>query len=664
MKTLFTCKGTATLLFLMVLACPGYAFPDLIAETDSIEIKQLYDAIRTYRTSKPDTARLLAYRALALSTKNGYDHERARSMNHLGVIHRNLGNYDSARVYYQGSMNISEQLSDTHGVARAMHNLGIIARRQTDLAAALTYTLESHRLFRSIGEDKYLTHSLNSIANILMAQEEFSRAIEYYREVLSVYSKADSKPGILRSRYNLGVAFFKENRSDSALHYFEAALPVGLELDNRSTTAAIYKNLGDLHQEKNESDIALRFFTRALDLQQELGDKNNRIYTHQSIGDLYSNKEQWERAYPYYAHALMLSKEVGAGNLILQSYLRLIEYHKQNDEFGPAVELLEAHKSLRDSLYDIAMQQKLQEAQLAFNMQLKEEQHLFLARENDLIQERIHEQKLAIAFRNASLLLLIILLVTALVLVVIYRRKNKDGLLLLKQAEALNRRRLTDLIKTRDQVRMDAFIRGKEKERKRIAGDLHDSISNRLVTAKLFADNLNRTSSDSNTIRISDLLEKACAEVREVAHHLSDDQSKTIGLLEGIEEILGLISDSGTMVTNVSVFGNPERLDLKTELIAFRAVQELINNVVRHAYASEITVNVTILNEELNVMVQDDGHGFSGSPEKGTGIRNLTSSIKTYDGTIYVDSTPGKGTTVNFTLPVNPVPSPIPELYE
>jgi signal transduction histidine kinase len=204
------------------------------------------------------------------------------------------------------------------------------------------------------------------------------------------------------------------------------------------------------------------------------------------------------------------------------------------------------------------------------------------------------------------------------------------------------------------------MIEGQEKERKRIAEDLHDDLGSVLTTLKLHFENfkVNKTkkkfSEEELIDKTEDLLDEAYTKVRSIAHAKNSGVIANQGLLLAIENMAEKVSSSKKLAIDVIDHGLENRLENSLELAIFRIVQELITNIIKHAEAKQATIHLTNHESTLNIMVEDDGKGFdvNNISKKGMGIHSIDKRIEHLDGTMTIESEINKGTTIILDIPI------------
>lgn len=202
-----------------------------------------------------------------------------------------------------------------------------------------------------------------------------------------------------------------------------------------------------------------------------------------------------------------------------------------------------------------------------------------------------------------------------------------------------------------------------EQTLKNISQEIHDNIGQALTLAKL---NLNTmpAANDEQQQKITttkELVSKAIVDLRDLSRSLNTDYILDMGLPKAVEYELGLISKAAAVTTNLHVNGEPFRPERQKELILFRIVQEVLNNIVKHAEAKNISAGIDYNDNNLELSITDDGKGFETEQvqqdaEAGTGLglRNMQSRAKLIGAVFSISSADGKGTTVKIRLPKTP----------
>jgi signal transduction histidine kinase len=228
--------------------------------------------------------------------------------------------------------------------------------------------------------------------------------------------------------------------------------------------------------------------------------------------------------------------------------------------------------------------------------------------------------------------------------------------LLATQQEQLQQRRISELEKDKQLVAVDSMLKGQEEERSRLAKDLHDGLGGLLSGVKFslsnMKDNLIITPDNMAVFERSlDMLDTSIKELRRVAHNMMPELLTKFGLDEALKEYVNGINATGLFTLKYQSVGMDTRIEKTTEIIIYRIVQELLNNIMKHATATEVMVQLVKEANRLSIMVEDNGKGFDTvklKDNKGAGLTSIQSRVNYLKGRLDINSEEGKGTLVNI----------------
>jgi signal transduction histidine kinase len=197
-------------------------------------------------------------------------------------------------------------------------------------------------------------------------------------------------------------------------------------------------------------------------------------------------------------------------------------------------------------------------------------------------------------------------------------------------------------------VLLNASIRLQEEERQRIAADLHDDAGPLLATARLYL-NENLVNQDKATqlqsiYQARQILDDTIQLVRNISHSLMPPTLKNFGLESAINDLFQKISGAGTINASSRFHDYKERIKQDKELIIFRIVQELVNNILKHSNSSFIHLTQNMHNSYFVLRIHHDGRGIVQADfEKlnksniGLGLKNISSRLKVAQGNIFFE---------------------------
>ena len=213
------------------------------------------------------------------------------------------------------------------------------------------------------------------------------------------------------------------------------------------------------------------------------------------------------------------------------------------------------------------------------------------------------------------------------------------------------------------QKMIEAVIQTEERERKRIAADLHDGLGPLLSAAKLYfqayIDAKEVSGKNDIESKLKSIMDNAIADLSRISHNISPHILENYGLIIALENFLSeiRISDNIRFDCNFEKFN---RFDLKKELTIYRTISELINNTIKHGQAKLIRITISISNDMLNLVYEDNGIGFSVDEKirskQGMGLKNIESRIHSLEGTVLFDSRQSKGMKAIIKVPYKEIP--------
>lgn len=213
--------------------------------------------------------------------------------------------------------------------------------------------------------------------------------------------------------------------------------------------------------------------------------------------------------------------------------------------------------------------------------------------------------------------------------------------------------RLQHMEQEQQKLLLNASIRMQEEERQRIAADLHDDAGPLLATARLYLNenlvNQDKVTQMQSIFQARQILDDTIQLVRNISHSLMPPTLKNFGLESAINDLFQKISGSGSVNASSRFHDYSERLKADKELIVFRIVQELINNILKHSNSSFIHLTQNMHNGNFVIRIHHDGRGIVQADfEKlnksniGLGLKNISSRLKVAHGRIFFEKDPSQ----------------------
>ena len=222
----------------------------------------------------------------------------------------------------------------------------------------------------------------------------------------------------------------------------------------------------------------------------------------------------------------------------------------------------------------------------------------------------------------------------------------------------------TDITETKEIERkvLKAMLQGQEKERQRLAKEIHDGIGPLMSTLKLNIDAIKRefdVESEPTMQKfenIEQLVKDIASDIRGISHSLMPSALKDFGLVSTIEQLCHRINATKNLKVEFIFSGIKQRLNQGVELSLYRITQELINNAIKYAQAKTIVIQIIKHQQQITLTVEDDGVGFDKDQmtsflQTGIGLQNIQTRVQLLKGIFTLDTYPGKGVIALIEIP-------------
>lgn len=669
------------------------------ASVDTIKIEALNELAWELRKIDSKKAKEYAEQAYVLSDSLNMVKMKVTSLSRLGTVAIYLKEYEEAENIYLNLLQIEKNTNHIYGVGRANNQLGRVYKIQGKLVKSIEYRLESLKAFEQIKDSAQIALVANNIGNSYSELNKFDLAIKHLIKSITIdkqmgninsvnktlsnlgslhnemedYSKAlqylnKSEENLRKTNdiywlskvyVDLGITHMGLENFDMSLDYLNKALEIKTEMGS-DNDAGIYNNFGALYAKKGDLNTALTYYQKSISVQPS-STGYNFLDANVNIAEIFYKKKQYNEAIKYYESALKLTDDYQKAAVKLKIYNDLSICYaslKQNDKaLKYKNDYVKLDKDIR------ASQIKAIQFEAAYNEQQKEIELLQTTQE--LTKTKLENLETENTLKQTQILALSIGLLITLVLFFLIFKAVK----LKAKAKLAEKNRLIDLknvqeLLDKQEIRFNqARLDGQEKERSRIAKDLHDRLGSMLSMVKIHYKFVEeqieklKTTNKKQYEKANTLLDEACEEVRKIANDINSGVLAKFGLVAALEDLSNTLNENGKLTVEFNTHNFDDRLSSDIEITIYRIIQELVNNILKHANAKEISIQLLQSDKLLNIMVVDDGIGFIYEPLnlKGMGLKNVQSRVESLKGDLYVDSTPNNGTTITIDIPVKEI---------
>lgn len=490
---------------------------------------------------------------------------------------------------------------------------GRIFEQQNQPDKAAEYYNRSLQKAMSTGKPWLKKAPMLGVANILVMQGKLPEARRMYQDVIDADRKEGGTEPTMDGLNGLGNIAVKEKDYPAAVSFYKAAL---------------------------DTSVNRNFIIAADGFAAKTG------YAHFLNG-------QYDSASRYLMLALRAARESGDLKVLQEVYTRLAEMEIKKGNYGQAVDYQEQIRTISDSLYNMNRVRVINNIEILYQTEKKEKSILALQAVNA-------QKEVAIVKRNRILLTGSIAMTALVLLLSLYLRNAKHRRRLAENEKKIQAQQIDFLKEQQQVVSLQSMVNGQETERTRIAKDLHDGLGGLFSTVKMYFSTLQHEQEGlkANALfsKSYELIDTASEEVRRIAHNMMPEVLMKLGLVHALQDMCHNISAGKLLLVKFQSYGMEKRMNASTEIMLYRIVQELLNNIIKHAHASEAIVQFNREGTSLHVTVEDNGRGFNlqeAVDKKHAGLEAIKSRVNYLNGNISIDSQKQVGTTVTMEFLIN-----------
>lgn len=601
------------------------------AKSDTGKVNLYIKAFGLAKNSEPEKADGFAKQAMELADKLSFRNGQMNIYRDYGSFLDIQGRYDESQKMLDKGMAIARKLNDRNRMGGFAIAMGILEYDKGNFTEAHKLILQSLKYREEANDIKGIADSyvwLGVIHEKGMKKNE--EALKYYKSALETYRKAGMEDRMSYAYNNIGNVYFNINKLDSSLHYYLLSLEIKKKVGDAFSLGTAYNNIANVYVDLKNYPTALKYYDTAL-IYKEQSEDYSGIATHYiNVGLVYSHMKDYKGAEATILKGLELSKKNNFPEIILPAYEALAQISAAGGDYRKAYEYHAEFAKRKDSAYNKDVAQQMADMQTRYETEKK-----------DL---EISKKDLELNKKKVQLGILIGSLIVLVVLGYLFYNRYK-----LKKQQEMD----AEIIRQRE-LRTKAIIEAEEKERIRIARELHDGVGQQISAVKLnmnaFADKVKEGEENKEQYAaMMDMVDDAVKEVRSVSHNMMPNALIRFGLAKAVREFIDKIAATGSLKVNLQIIGLTDRLESTTETVLYRVLQETVNNIIKHAQASQVGIQLIKDEDNLTMMIEDNGKGFDTkkiSEFGGIGLKNIISRVEYLNGTVDFDSFPGKGTTV------------------
>ncbi len=600
------------------------------AYADKQMIQKLTQSADSTAGYQPDNAQSLYQEALTYSKKHNDVKSMSRILIRMGNVYTIKGMYDSALLCYTQCRELTAGQSSADSISMIQqlnNNLASIHLRLNNYEEALRLLMPIAKWAEGSNSYDLLPNIYANIGVALMNSDEDGKALLYFDKGIKAAQKTTQAQKLLIPIYvNQCQTLLNMGNIKQGKEICEKTLILLKQNPNPEIEVQAKYLLGTIYEQEADNTKAIETYEALMNMKNDLP---GRLAPIARLGSLYRSNNDFKKAEACFNEVLSIATQTNSPFNQSGAYYDLSKVYEQAGNPAKALACMKQYLVLKDSV------QSLEKMKAVSLMEVR-----FRTAEKD---KELAENKLTIANQEAKLV-----------------RRNTVvagtciGALLLLGGGAYSYRNRQRHERQKYEIAVyQALAKGEEKERNRIARDLHDGIGGLLTTLKMqhkmmgkFAPGIMQNEIYGET---EHLLDTTIQEVRKTAHNLMPELLLRHGLVEAVSLFCKSMQEDNSLEIDFQYYGLIQDLEESFQLAVYRIIQELVHNIVKHARATEALVQLSRHNEALDVTVEDNGTGMhlqQQEPGAGMGLKNVESRVKELNGKMHIKSASGEGTGV------------------
>lgn len=593
----------------------------------SIDADRFNNIAWEWRYYSTDSALHWAYKAYDLAKEIPL--RKRQAANTLGAIYRMRSEADTALQYYQLAYDLAYQNADTTDMARYLNNQSLVYKDIGQLADAASLLNRAMELRRAIADSNGYFGSMINMAVLNKSMGKTQEAINYYQTAASYYRRAKVPLRAIIADINTSLAYESLNDMEQAIFYIERAFR-DMQKNNLMQYEGVARNVrGDFYVKTAQWKRALEDLEYGYQLNQQSGEVVKILESGVSLGRAYWHLNRLAEVKTILRsmesllsdHPNLWEQQIDVASLKMDVAEKEGSW---KNAFVTATELL----TFSDSLQKRSNRKAFAKEREAFDTALKEEQIARQQIELDLAKQRIQNQRLWIAILGLFILF-------GGIFILLWRRSTQQKQQLDLQKMDLEKR----------SIELQAIVQTQETERQRMARDLHDGVVQQITVLLMQG-----REEGSNLV---DPLTDLATEVRALSHEIMPRALQEHMLAEAVEQMANRsFKKSGIQLEAFYSVPDPHRLSDDLSLSVYRIAQEMVQNVIKHANATKVELNMVVNAERLMLSFSDNGKGADLSNIRyGLGLQNMDARARLIGGRIDFKSNEDSGLEVLLWIP-------------
>jgi len=605
-----------------------------------------------YLDNHPDSADYYAKALYKLSEKFHVPGGLANGLSMQAYILSSKNRPEEAIAMDLEAIGIARKANLEKDLANICNNTAILYNGIGDQSASLDYYLKAAAIYEELKDSSSMSFIYGNIAGVYNDLKEYNNGYVYSLKGISLCRRLHTTHGLGSGMVNLSSSLINLKRFDTALVVLTENEELARKEKNKYQQINVLANmdyadagLGKFNPIKANAD-------EMMSLSRSINYTEGICYGLVGLAEYWLHKRKFTLAIHYADEAISTAAKTKLISTLRDAYQEAgnIEVATGNSS------RFHYYDGLRDSIDEVLYSDKIlkntQELDAKYSLTKKQ------AQIDDLNKQR-EIQQLTIKQRSTMNWALSCLVLVTAVIAFLYNRNYRQKKKLLQAGALLQQQRIAELEKERQLLAAHGVMQGQVEERTRLAKDLLDGLGSILSSAKYSFSNMKETLPATPVTtaafdRSMGMLDLSISELRRIAHNMMPEALVKFGLDTALRDFCNSVEQSGALQLRYQSFQiREDSIPAITAGSVYRIIQELVNNILKHAGATMALVQLIRKEDTLSITVEDNGRGFNASileTSDGSGYLNLRSRVEYLNGTLDIQTGPDKGTSVNIEI--------------
>ena len=611
---------------------------ELKANPDAKKTATIYsDLTWYYSTVSIDSALVYGNKAIQESRKLGDSTLIAQVYSDVGAVYFRKGDFQNSKENYLKAYKIRKARNDYRGLAKINNNLANIYEKNGEYKRAMTSFLDALQYFESIKDEKNSHITKGNIGLILLKLKNYPKAFTYINDVVEYQEENNATAELCVSCLNLGNVYLQMNDTLNALKQYNKSLKYCNNVGNKKGVSSAYNNIASIKTEQKKSKEALALYSKSLKAREELNSDIDQANYDLNLAEEFMHHNKLNDAKQLLLNTKQVFEKEKLYDKLQINYKSLIRVYAKLNQLDSVSLYVDKLVFVNNQLLENSVLK--QTAELETKYQTEKKEKLLLEKEAEAKQ------------KNTLILgISVLAFFIALIGYLIYRQQKQKNI---QQAQEYKLKKA--IIKIENQNKL-------QEQRLNISRDLHDNIGAQLTFIISSVDNIKyafditNEKLDSKLSNISSFAKDTIIELRDTIWAMNSNEISFEDLEIRINNYIEKAKEAKDQISfsfAIDSVLKTQKLTSVQGMNIYRTIQEAVNNAIKYANATVISINAKQLENQLKIIIQDNGLGFDeATVEKGNGLKNMRKRIEEIGGEFHLSSS-NEGTRIEILLKNN-----------